>query len=452
MMHYQEKLVEEPSENTLHDDLSDDEENNLSSIPPKTNKRAEEEDQQRRDVLTRLRYSAILCGIFFCVEVTGGILSGSLSILSDAAHLFADLASFIIAILASHLASRPPCEHYTYGYKRVEALAALFSVGSLALVSIFLFGEAIVRLWLLGTRMNVEPVNGKIMSFIAFFGVIVNIILAIILGEDHVHLPGMTHDHDHDHDHDHKMHDDHDDHDHHHKHEDSHDHGHNHKKHDNDDHDHHHKHDDAHDHGHNHKKHDNDDHDHHHKHDDVHDHEHSHVHGEDCEDCGPNSHVTSEIEVDDTPIPDWKKKALEQNLDPTAAPFGGSWNMESVYSVPHTHKNEDEDKNDDYDEHAHDHEHKIEHKREHKHEHEHDHHEHHQKHEKHLDHVHDHDHNAVETTALLSSKHNDYHHDCDDHHHIEAKPVKNINLSAAYLHVLGDLAMSVAVLLSGVTI
>lgn len=52
---------------------------------------------QRQQVLRRLYTATLLCSFFIVVEVIGGLMSGSLAVLSDAAHLFADLASFAVA-------------------------------------------------------------------------------------------------------------------------------------------------------------------------------------------------------------------------------------------------------------------------------------------------------------------------------------------------------------------
>jgi zinc transporter 2 len=156
-------------------------------------------------VVRRRLYSAsALCCTFLVIEVIGGYLSGSLAVLSDAAHLFADLASFGVAIIAAHLASLPTTEMHTFGLKRAESLAALLSMISLALVSIALAVEAIRRL------LTPHPVDGKLMTGIAAIGVMVNVALALVLGvENHVHLPGHSHggcsasSHDHQHDADH---------------------------------------------------------------------------------------------------------------------------------------------------------------------------------------------------------------------------------------------------------
>ena len=156
------------------------------------------------------------------VEVIGGILAGSLAVLSDAAHLAADLSAFLVAIIGSHIASRPACASYTFGLKRTESLAALFSMVCLVILSLGLTVEATHRIYIIVYLGGDEPVDGKLMSSIAAIGVVVNLILAYVLGEDLV----RGHDyHDHD-DHDHAHHDDHD-----HAYQDeeeSHDHGHSH--------------------------------------------------------------------------------------------------------------------------------------------------------------------------------------------------------------------------------
>ena len=199
-------------------------------------------------------------------------------------------------------------------------------------------------------------------------------------------------------------------------------------------------HDHEHNHNHDHLHEDHDDDDNQYKPDNSLELAHIHTNGEYCVECEPNTHDTTAEVVDNIDIPDWKRKALEQNLDPLEAPFGGSWNTNIVWSVhdsdsdSQSRKTEQNDGKYNYIFH-HDH----------KHEHKHDHNE---LHQKHLSDQGDNDHDLDKTQAFESSLDHDYHHELC----IEAKPVKNINLSAAYLHVLGDLAMSVAVLLSGIAI
>jgi zinc transporter 2 len=174
-------------------------------------------DKEQQNVQKRLKIASVLCVTFICVEVIGGLIAGSLTVLSDAAHLLADLTAFGVALIASHLASRPASENHTYGFKRVEALAALFSVSSLALLSILLALEGFRRLWfhllpLMSSKSSISAeemeVDGKLMTIIASIGVAVNVALALVLGEEghshshnHAHAGGHGHDHSHGHDH-----------------------------------------------------------------------------------------------------------------------------------------------------------------------------------------------------------------------------------------------------------
>jgi zinc transporter 2 len=168
----------------------------------------EDDRASRQVVLKKLHIAVVLCSIFLLVEVVGGWWAGSLAILSDASHLFADLASFCVAIVASHLASLPCTTTHTFGLQRAESLAALISMLSLAVVSIGLAVEALRRLFVALTTTstnNNDQVNGLVMSGIAAIGVLVNIVLALVLSEDHIHMPGASDEH-HGHTHEHHEH------------------------------------------------------------------------------------------------------------------------------------------------------------------------------------------------------------------------------------------------------
>ena len=145
---------------------------------------------KRNEVLRKLTLASYICFTFFLVEVTGGFIAGSLAVLSDAVHLAADLSAFVLAIAGSHIASRPASDSHTFGLRRTESLAALLSMVLLVILSIGLAGEAILRICELSfSEEDVTQVDGKLMSTIAGIGVVVNIILAFVLGEDHVHMP-----------------------------------------------------------------------------------------------------------------------------------------------------------------------------------------------------------------------------------------------------------------------
>lgn len=90
---------------------------------------------------------AILLNVGITVaQVIGGIISGSLALLSDAMHNFSDVLALIISWFASRLSGRKQTEKQTYGYKRAEILAALINAISLIVIAFFLLKEAIGRL------------------------------------------------------------------------------------------------------------------------------------------------------------------------------------------------------------------------------------------------------------------------------------------------------------------
>ncbi|MCG8410111.1 MAG: cation diffusion facilitator family transporter [Bacteroidales bacterium] len=115
------------------------------------------------------------------VQVIGGILSSSLSLLSDALHNLGDSSAIFIAFYAGKKSKQSPNEHRTYGYKRIEILAALFNAMVLIGICFFLFFEAYERF------INPKPVHGKIMFIVASFGLLANFISVLILNKNKNH-------------------------------------------------------------------------------------------------------------------------------------------------------------------------------------------------------------------------------------------------------------------------
>ena len=116
---------------------------------------------------------AIVVALNFLItitEVIGGLMSGSLSLLSDALHNFSDGIAVIIAWIAIKLRTLPRSDHYTFGLKRAEVLAAVINAGALVAISIYLFIEAWSR------YHNPEPIAGNIMTIVATVGLVANII------------------------------------------------------------------------------------------------------------------------------------------------------------------------------------------------------------------------------------------------------------------------------------
>ena len=117
----------------------------------------------------------ILNFIITLVELVGGILSGSLSLLSDALHNFSDGISVIVSFIAIRLSKRENTLKNTFGYKRAEILAALFNSSFLIIISFFLFKEAYLRI------QHPQNIESKIMITVAFVGLVANTISVFLL-------------------------------------------------------------------------------------------------------------------------------------------------------------------------------------------------------------------------------------------------------------------------------
>jgi cobalt-zinc-cadmium efflux system protein len=120
-----------------------------------------------------------LTSSFMLAEVIGGLLTGSLALLADAAHMLSDAFSLVLALGAAWLADRPATPKRTFGYKRVEILAALANGATLVLVSAWILYEAVHRL------SDPPEVLGGPLLIVALVGLAVNVASASILHRGH---------------------------------------------------------------------------------------------------------------------------------------------------------------------------------------------------------------------------------------------------------------------------
>lgn len=111
-------------------------------------------------------------------QVVGGVISNSLSLLSDAAHNLGDSSAIFIAFLAGKRAQKASDERRTFGYRRIEILAALFNSVVLIAICIYLIYEAYERFF------SSEVIEGKTMIFVAIFGLLANLISVLVLQKD----------------------------------------------------------------------------------------------------------------------------------------------------------------------------------------------------------------------------------------------------------------------------
>ncbi|MGQ9766118.1 MAG: cation diffusion facilitator family transporter [Anaerolineae bacterium] len=128
----------------------------------------------------RFIWAISLTGLIFLAEMVGGLFTGSLALLSDAAHVFLDVMALGLSYGALRLAARPADVHHTYGFHRFQVLAALVNGATLLVVAFGIFREAVERL-----REPVSVLAGPMLA-VAVVGLAVNLAVAFVL-RDHDH-------------------------------------------------------------------------------------------------------------------------------------------------------------------------------------------------------------------------------------------------------------------------
>src|SRR5687767_9113917 len=131
------------------------------------------------DSRRRLSIVLLLTSIYMVAETIGGWWTGSLALLADAGHMFADAAALTLALMAVWFGSRPATPNKTFGYYRLEILAALINGVALILVSFLILYEAYQR-W-----ANPPLVRSTVMMMVAAGGLMINAVCAWLLHRDH---------------------------------------------------------------------------------------------------------------------------------------------------------------------------------------------------------------------------------------------------------------------------
>jgi cobalt-zinc-cadmium efflux system protein len=109
------------------------------------------------------------------VEVIGGLLSGSLALLSDALHNLSDTTSLGVSWATLRISKRPADPRRTFGYRRAQIIGAFVNLITLVVIALFLVSEAIER------YLNPEPIDGLIMLSVALVGLLANLLTAVLL-------------------------------------------------------------------------------------------------------------------------------------------------------------------------------------------------------------------------------------------------------------------------------
>lgn len=111
-------------------------------------------------------------------QVIGGIVSGSLALLSDALHNFSDVLALTFSWYASKLSKKEASLNHTFGYKRAELIAAFINAITLIVVAFFLIYEASLRLF------HPEPIQSNLVIWLALLGIVANGISVLLLKKD----------------------------------------------------------------------------------------------------------------------------------------------------------------------------------------------------------------------------------------------------------------------------
>ncbi|MDZ7773249.1 MAG: cation diffusion facilitator family transporter [Balneolaceae bacterium] len=123
----------------------------------------------------RLWISIGLNALITLAEFVGGILSGSLALLSDALHNLSDTASLAISLVARKISGREANRRKTFGYRRAEIIGAFINLVTLVLIALFLIKEGVERFY------NPQPIDGMVMFVVAIVGLLGNVITALLL-------------------------------------------------------------------------------------------------------------------------------------------------------------------------------------------------------------------------------------------------------------------------------
>ena len=115
--------------------------------------------------------------VMMLAEIVGGLLSNSLALLSDAGHMLTDNLALLLSFFAMTFAAMPATHRKTFGFFRLEILAAFVNGVVLVLVSLYILYEAYLRI------IHPEPVAGKLMLVVALIGLVANIIGAFVLNK-----------------------------------------------------------------------------------------------------------------------------------------------------------------------------------------------------------------------------------------------------------------------------
>ena len=133
----------------------------------------------------KLMISILLNILITAAQTAGGLISGSLALLSDALHNFSDVITLIVSYVASKLSRQKASFHRTFGYKRAEILAAFTNAVTLVVVAILLIIEAFKRF------QNPQPIESSLVIWLALIAIFGNGFSVLLLKKEAQHNLNM---------------------------------------------------------------------------------------------------------------------------------------------------------------------------------------------------------------------------------------------------------------------
>jgi cobalt-zinc-cadmium efflux system protein len=125
-----------------------------------------------------LLFSIVLNIVITIAQIVGGLLSGSLALISDALHNFSDVLSLVFSYVAHKLSRRKASLNQTFGYKRAEIMAAFINAATLVIVALFLIYEAVERFF------HPQAIESGLVIWMAILGIAANGLSAYMLKND----------------------------------------------------------------------------------------------------------------------------------------------------------------------------------------------------------------------------------------------------------------------------
>ncbi|EUD68927.1 hypothetical protein C922_00618 [Plasmodium inui San Antonio 1] len=132
-------------------------------------------DSSQKKATKKLIIASIICIIFMIIEIVAAIVANSLSLMTDASHLFCDLLSFALNLFSIYVSTFEGNVDMSFGYHRAEIIGALFSIFFIWALSAYILYSAVFRLF------EVQTVDGYIMFVTAFVSTLANIFIAFVL-------------------------------------------------------------------------------------------------------------------------------------------------------------------------------------------------------------------------------------------------------------------------------